>query len=323
MRIKDRVYGTIEIDDPLIIELIESSPLQRLKKIKQNGAQVFLDPARNTTRFEHSVGVWHLLKKYGASQAEQVAGILHDTPHTAFSHVIDFVFPNEDHNFHEKFTEKVILNSEVPEILKKHRLKVEDVLATDNFHLLEADLPDLSADRIDYFLRDIMLSPMFPDSLARDLLNGIFVADSKLYFKDINLAQYYAILYITAGRLLWLDPDANGSFQLLARALKKALELGKLAEEDLFKTDTEVMKILEDIDDPEVSKYLERLNPQTKFVYANESEAEFYGHNKPRVVDPWVEVDGKLVRISEITPRLKEFFDHYKKTYQMIGVKEA
>ena len=179
MKITDRVHGIIEIDDPLIAELIESSPVQRLKKINQNGAQVYLDPTRNTNRFEHSVGVWHLLRKFGADRSEQVAGLLHDTPHTAFSHVIDFVFPNDEHNFHEKFTEKIILNSEVPEILKKHGLKVEDVLATENFHLLEADLPDLSADRIDYFLRDINKSQMFPNSLVGEFMNGIYVADSK------------------------------------------------------------------------------------------------------------------------------------------------
>lgn len=32
MTITDRIYGKVEIIDPLIIELINSAPIQRLKK---------------------------------------------------------------------------------------------------------------------------------------------------------------------------------------------------------------------------------------------------------------------------------------------------
>lgn len=154
MLIIDRVYGKIKITNPLIIELIKSSPMQRLKGINQSGGPVFLEPNRDITRYEHSIGVWYLLNKYGANLEEQVAGLLHDTPHTAFSHVIDFVFQSEDHTFHEKFMEKVILFSEIPTILKKYNINVGTILDKERFHLLDAELPDLSADRIDYFLRD-------------------------------------------------------------------------------------------------------------------------------------------------------------------------
>jgi len=51
-----------------------------------------------TTRFDHSVGVMLLIRKLGAGSSpasallkEQVAALLHDVSHTAFSHVIDYV----------------------------------------------------------------------------------------------------------------------------------------------------------------------------------------------------------------------------------------
>ncbi len=323
MKVIDRVYGKIEVDNLLIAELIDSSPMQRLKRINQSGGPVYLEPRRDITRYEHSIGVWYLLKKYGASLEEQVAGLLHDTPHTAFSHVVDFVFPNEDHTFHEKFTKKVILSSEVPAILKKHGMKVENILDKKRFHLLDADLPDLSADRIDYFLRDTRPDQLFPDSLVKQFLNGINVWKSKFYFKDRSLASLYAILFLNAGRLLWLDPNSHGSFFLLATALKRAIEIGKLTEEDFFKTDSEVFEMLQKIDDKTVKKYVDKLTPQTRFIYAERKKAEFVGPNKPRIVDPWIKESGKLVRISFLVPRLTELFEHYKKTYKFLGVSEG
>lgn len=323
IKIKDRVYGYIDVREPLIIELVSSSVMQRLKGINQAGGPVFIEPKRDITRFEHSVGVWYLLKRYGASLEEQVAGLLHDTPHTAFSHVADFVFQSKDHTFHEKFMEQIIMASEIPAILKKYGIKVKRILDKENFQLLDAELPDLSADRIDYFFRDTRPDKLFPDSLVKQFLDGIFITNSTFYFKDRSLASLYAILFLNAGRLLWLDPNSHGSFFLLAKALRRAIEIGRLKEKDFFKTDKEVFDVLRSIDDSVVKKYVNRLVPGTEFIYTSSSKAEFTGPNKPRVVDPWVEEDGKLVRISSIVPRLKEMFDHFKETYKILSVSEV
>lgn len=55
MQIADRVYGNIKIKEQVIQDLINSKPLQRLKKISQGGADNYLEPRRNVNRFEHSV----------------------------------------------------------------------------------------------------------------------------------------------------------------------------------------------------------------------------------------------------------------------------
>lgn len=320
MVINDRAYGKINIPPGVISDLINSSPVQRLKKINQSGGPVFLEPKRDITRFEHSIGVWYILEKFGAGLEEQVAGLLHDTPHTAFSHVADVVFSNESHNFHEQFEAEIILKSEIPNILNKHKIGIKKIFDKSNFHLLEAELPDLSADRIDYFFRDTRPDQLFPAHLITEFLSNMYIKKDLFVFKERSIASLYAILFLNAGRLLWLDPNSHGSFYLLANILKRALEMKRLELKDFFKTDEEVVALLRNINDSEIKSGLKRLSPSTRFIYSETSVADYTGPNKPRIVDPWVFEKGSIKRVSELIPRLKELFDHYKKTYKILSV---
>ena len=93
-RLRDPVYGAVTLDAPLLRDLYHSEAVQRLGDVYQGGITAFIKPERRTTRLEHSVGVMTLLRRLGAGVEEQAAGLIHDVPHTAFSHVVDFVFPN-------------------------------------------------------------------------------------------------------------------------------------------------------------------------------------------------------------------------------------
>lgn len=74
-----------------------------------------------------------LIKKLGGSVEEQIAGLLHDVSHTAFSHVIDYVFHNEGESYHEEIFSSVVKNSEIPAILSKYGYNYEDILLDDSF----------------------------------------------------------------------------------------------------------------------------------------------------------------------------------------------
>ncbi|MBI1961369.1 MAG: HD domain-containing protein, partial [Parcubacteria group bacterium] len=90
--VDDRVYGRWEVRDPLALSLIALPAFQRLYQVGQYGSYWFGLPNANTNRAEHSLGVYYLLKHFGASYEEQIAGLLHDISHTVFSHVIDYVY---------------------------------------------------------------------------------------------------------------------------------------------------------------------------------------------------------------------------------------
>ncbi|HLL60143.1 MAG TPA: HD domain-containing protein, partial [Candidatus Nitrosocosmicus sp.] len=230
MIIEDRIYGRIEIKDKLIIDLINSKPLQRLKNISQDGATHFIQPIRNVTRYEHSIGAWYLSKLYDRPVEEQIATLLHDTPHTAFSHVIDFVMENEKHEFHDAFTKEIIMNSEIPTILKKHNIELEKVLHKESFPLLDNELPDISFDRWDYFMRDGHSVEMLPKQLIDLFLGSIKEKNQVFYFADVSIASVFSILFMNFSRLIWLDPISHGSFFLLSSALKIALQKKFLTE---------------------------------------------------------------------------------------------
>jgi hypothetical protein len=135
------------------------------------------------------------------------------------------------------------------------------------------------------------------------------------------LAILYSLLFLDAGRLLWLDANSHGSHELLGQVLKRALKIKLINIDDLFTTDDLVLSILQKSKDKLIKGYLKELSPKKNFVYATKSEARFWGPNKPRVVDPFVNVRGKLIRVSELCPTLKKIFADFKTTYQFIGVK--
>src|SRR3954462_8272027 len=97
----DRVYGEAEVNDPGGGALIVCPTCRRLEGIKQAGPSALAFPFKTVTRFEHSLGVHILLRTLGAGLREQVAGLLHDISHTAFSHAVDFVFSSDEQDHHE------------------------------------------------------------------------------------------------------------------------------------------------------------------------------------------------------------------------------
>src|SRR5579872_6615413 len=91
----DTFYGSIEVEEPVLLELIHSPSFQRLKSIHQYGVAYYTTHREEYNRFDHSLGVFAILRAKGAPLDEQIAGLLHDISHTAFSHVGDWVFGKE------------------------------------------------------------------------------------------------------------------------------------------------------------------------------------------------------------------------------------
>ena len=286
MQITDKVYGKFVISEPILVELINSKPLQRLKGINQAGASQYAIKRKTVTRYDHSVGVMILLKKLGASIEEQIAGLLHDVPHTAFSHVIDFVFKekNDKHEFHEKFHKKIILESEIPSILKKFGFDINRIIDEHNFNLLERQLPDLCADRIDYTLRDMVAFEGFKKKI-NIYLSSFVIRDGEIMMDDRLTAKNFAEDYLRMDEENWSHPQEVALFQILADALKIALEKKIINKADLFKNDKWVYSKLKESKNKSILIKLDMLNPKIKII-DDPKNFDFHSRNKLRYIDP-------------------------------------
>jgi HD superfamily phosphohydrolase len=103
--IKDPIHGFVQLDE-LALSIVDTPIFQRLRKIKQLGLCDLVYPSACHSRFEHSVGVYHLAKEMASSlQSRQpelnitnrqidllaIAGLVHDLGHVMFSHVFENV----------------------------------------------------------------------------------------------------------------------------------------------------------------------------------------------------------------------------------------
>lgn len=178
-----------------------------------------------------------LIKKLGGSELEQIAGLLHDVSHTAFSHVGDYVFDHLDEDYHEKVFAEVIYKSEIPDVLLNYGYDVNQILYG-KFNILEQPLPSLCADRLDYALRDGVHGGIMSRQRAREFLSAIVINDGKIAVNDSAQVNWINNVFEKLNNEFFKLPlhlYANGK---MAELIRSFINKGILKESDMFKTDT-------------------------------------------------------------------------------------
>ncbi len=310
MEYVDSVYGMIQIDDPAVRALIASPSLQRLKEIDQAG---FLTPFRpeedKITRFEHSVGVYVLLKLYGASLEEQVSGLIHDVSHTAFSHCADYLTTQEaqqNQTQQDDVFEEYVKNSEIPSILHQYGMDVSYILDDTNFPLKEASLPDLCADRIDYSLRTAIAVHVCTKEDISCILKSLIAEGQEWIFKTVDAALKYASLFSHLNTHNYAGLTSATMFYTVGSVLRHALNKGYLVYEDLYSTDAQVLAMISKhaSGDADLQKLLNRMhNKVPYFIDPNHFHAQVFC--KSRVVDPLCYQGKELAPLSHFHPPWK------------------
>jgi len=160
--IKDSVHDHIEVEG-VARDLLDTPPVQRLRRIKQLGTASLVYPSANHTRFEHSVGVYHLaceaLERLGvegpAGKRVRAAAILHDVGHGPFSHNLEDLIHRRTGKMHDD-VHGLLEGGEIGRVLRNHDLEprtVADLVAGDGRYgqLVSGEL---DVDRMDYLVRD-------------------------------------------------------------------------------------------------------------------------------------------------------------------------
>ncbi len=310
MTITDKLYGSFKVEEPVIIELLESAAIKRLEGISQHG---YASQARpyNFSRLEHSLGVFLLLRKYGASLDEQIAGLIHDAAHAVFSHTIDYVGGRQsggrqDHQ--DKIQAGYIKRTDIPAVLAKHGFDLAHILDDNNFPLKESPLPELCADRLDYSLRLARLWEKLDDSSLAKLLDNLETKNGKWLFKDQETAKQYAELFLFLNQNYYAGLSGAAMHESVSRYLNHALKQGYISEDDLYATEPEILSRLASFhgQDRVLEELFSRMNELGRYRHDPEKGEEEIVL-KSRVVDPsFLGDSGHTIRLSEAWPRWKE-----------------
>ena len=297
MRWDDRVYGGVAIDDPAILELIGCPTFRRLAGVRQAGPSALAFPFKNVTRHEHSLGVFLLLKRLGADRREQVAGLLHDISHTAFSHAVDFIIASVEQDHHERLKPLLLDRPDITAALGRLGYAPSEFYDDSIYPLLERPLPLLCADRLDYFLRDGMACGVVSRGAADRILGSLGVSDDLIVMTDADVAREAVRLFAVMNRDWWASETEAFIYNEFADAIRGSLDRGILRPDDLLTEDDLVLARLDAANDPDITRKLDSIRhfrPASAVGYAPRVVP------KARWLDPPVQVGRTIERLSVI-----------------------
>ena len=160
--VKDTVHDHIEIGG-VAADLLDTPAVQRLRHVKQLGTVQLVYPSANHTRFEHSLGVYHLASRaldhlgIAGVQADRIeaAAMLHDVGHGPFSHNLEALTHRRTGKYHDD-VEELLTTGAVGEVLREHDLDPETIagLVAGEGRYGQLVSGELDIDRMDYLVRD-------------------------------------------------------------------------------------------------------------------------------------------------------------------------
>src|SRR5438445_11003743 len=192
--IKDPIHGYVRISQTER-SMIDTEPVQRLKRIRQLAGSEFVYPAANHTRFEHVIGAMHLsgtlaealpidLPRHEREQL-RLAPLLHDIGHGPFSHVFEPLLAKYLGKRHEDFVPWLIKETDIAERLEAvgldtsilGRLAVGKLASRERPYLDQIISGSVDVDKLEYVVRD---------SFHTGAGYGFFEVHRLLYAMDFN-----------------------------------------------------------------------------------------------------------------------------------------
>ena len=323
-QVVETIHGTIELDDPLALELIQHPSFQRMKDIQQHGLNHKALGEPSYTRFEHSLGVYALLKKYRASRAEQIAGLLHDVSHTAYSHVGDTFFGHKDgeYSWQDLDHDNFLIQSGLAKVVKAHGLSLKEVSPKQvQYTRLERDLPDLCADRINYILHGGMILKRISPQEVKEINEALAfdLKTQKWFFKDTKAAFTFSQASLWQTENCWGHSGSFHATERFVEAVREGIKQKVIVTDDFrFGTDTSIWSKLQKSKHPKIIKLLDKVMETPKHYQVKKQQqctAPYKHHSfKLRGVDPLVLHQGKLARLSMVHPSYGKDFALFKKT---------
>ena len=237
--INDPVFGFINIPKGLLYDIVRHPLLQRLTRIKQVGLSSVVYPGAQHTRFQHSLGAFHLMSEAitqlaskgnfifdSEAEAVQAAILLHDIGHGPFSHVLeDTIVKGVSH---EEISLMLLerMNKEMNGQLSLAIQIFKDEYPKRFLHQLVSGQLDM--DRLDYLRRDSFYTGVTEGNIgSARIIKMLDVADDRLVVESKGI--YSIENFLTARRLMYwqvyLHKTSVAYEKMLISTLLRAKEL--------------------------------------------------------------------------------------------------
>ena len=233
-------------EEQMVMELIDSSPFQRLRRIKQLGPAYLTFHGAESSRFTHSLGVFHLARRsinhlsiFDSTLKDHKfilygAALLHDIGHGPLSHTSEEIFQIN----HEKWTAKLIdTNQEIASILNRYGKGNSKAIS----RLIQSrEAPkklitslissQLDCDRLDYLMRDSYTTGAKYGQLDIDrIISAMAIApdgDLAIHPKGLMAVEHYLVIRNLMYRSLYNHRINEVCNWLLDKIIKTARKLG-------------------------------------------------------------------------------------------------
>ena len=234
--ISDPVFGFIKIKRGLLYDIVQHPFFQRLNRINQLGLASVVYPGARHTRFQHSLGAFHLMSEAiksltekgvyiidSEAEAVQAAILMHDIGHGPFSHVLEITLIHGIS--HEDISLMMMeqINHDLKDQLNLAISIFKDEYPNKIFHQLISSQLDM--DRLDYLRRDSFYTGVTEGNIgSARIIKMLNVADDKLVVDSKGI--YSIENYLTTRRLMYwqvyLHKTAVGYEKVLVNTLKRA-----------------------------------------------------------------------------------------------------
>jgi len=246
--IKDSVHDHIAVEG-VAADLLDTPAVQRLRRLKQLGTVGLVYPSANHTRFEHSLGVYHLADtalselSIGGQQAERIraAAILHDVGHTPFSHNIESLVARRTGRMHDE-VDDLLDGGEIARVLALHDIDPDAVaeLIAGGGEFGQLVSGELDVDRMDYLVRDAHHTGVPYGTIdAGRLIRELRFVDGRLVLAEGNVQTAESLLVARSlmNPVVYNHHVARISKAMLRRASEKLLEAGEATAGELRRMD--------------------------------------------------------------------------------------
>lgn len=243
--INDPVFGFIKVPRGLLLNIVKHRLFQRLSRIKQLGMASVVYPGAQHTRFQHSLGAFHLMSEAilslsqkgififdSEAEALKAAILLHDVGHGPFSHVLEHTLIRDIS--HEEISIMMMeeINHEMNGALNLAIKIFKDDYSKRFLHQLISSQLDM--DRLDYLRRDSFFTGVTEGNIgSARIIKMLNVVDDRLVVEQKGI--YSIENYLTTRRLMYwqvyLHKTTVAYEKTLVNLLRRAKYLAHKGEE--------------------------------------------------------------------------------------------